>query len=210
MRSRSHGKKLLLFFSATHVRRKKKLTRQCERSKRACLSTSRQVIPPCTTPSLELWATSLDVYCSGLWRLLINAENQTCPENLNIQIVLAYGYARIIADLLTRANFPNFLFRVVVELNNSTINNSVRHDLGLAPLIRNSGHSPFIHVYMNNRNREQAIVRAIDKAIEDGDVEKEHETNINKPATRATVACEPQSGAMNYRCSVQLIFYSNL
>lgn len=69
--------------------------------------------------------------------------------------------------------------------------------------------SPLIHVYMKNKNRTDVMLAAIEKAINQGTIQEEHQVNINKDATKKTVRCKQQRGPMKFKCSFQLVFYFN-
>lgn len=62
------------------------------------------------------WAASDDVYCSGLWHLLLTPEDKICPQNIDIVLVLAKGYAQLINFSLKSVTNRGTSFSIAVDM----------------------------------------------------------------------------------------------
>lgn len=147
---------------------------------------------------------NLDVYCSGVSRLFVNPETRdaSCPRGLTLKSLLTNGYAEIISDKLLKKQIGY----ISIDIKNPEKCIVPTPQVSRLTTLRgNIDCPPEIHVYMQNDNKNEAVKKAIKKAINDGEITMEQMPGIAKKATKKTVKCVP-IGNGRYDCYVKLRF----
>lgn len=180
------------------------MMKQCKKAKQQCLSSTGFVSAPSSALNASKWAASEDVYCSGLWQLLMAPEEKICPQNVDMILVLANGYAKCIRSALKSVANRDATFSVTVNMFSKM---STRRETPLSRRKLPYGPSPTIYVYLENIYRRNAVHGAIVKAINEGRIQDENSVYINVYETKKSIRCERRPRSRKFNCFVKLIFY---